>query len=420
MKRKFLILPLSLFALNFFSQVGINTTNPQATFQVVGVPNDSTKKDGIIAPRITANQLQLKTYGPEQIGALIYATEALTSASNSSDQTKNITKSGYFYFDGEFWQTWREPLRYVVERGNYSSRPISFMPASNNAGEIHGSNSKGRIGIKQSNYFFGDMNPLQTGSGNTGVGNQSMVYLTNGNGNSSFGDSALYQLTTGNENSALGYGAGFSLKSGSKNTYIGNNSGVYSEMGFRNTALGNRSLYYAINGNDNTALGFAAFSQRTTVGSYNVAIGAYAGSANFNSGVNKLGSHNVLIGTGAGFNNDNLSNKLIIHSNHTLPELASNGTFENANYYGNSSLSSLEKGLITGDFVERWVKLNGTLSVGASYMPNAQSDISFTKNIVAKADGTFGWENKTSIPVPPTTGNYVLKAVNGIMKWVAE
>ena len=294
------------------------------------------------------------------------------------------------------------------------------MPASNNAGEIHGSNSKGRIGIKQSNYFFGDMNPLQTGSGNTGVGNQSMVYLTNGNGNSSFCDSALYQLTTGNENSALGYGAGFSLKSGSKNTYIGNNSGVYSEMGFRNTALGNRSLYYAINGNDNTALGFAAFSQRTTVGSYNVAIGAYAGSANFNSGVNKLGSHSVFIGTGAGFNNDNLSNKLIIHSNHTLPELASNGTFENADYYGNSSLSNLEKGLITGDFVEGWVKLNGTLSVGASYMLNAQSDASFTKNIVAKSDGTFGWENKASIPVPPTTGNYILKTVNGIMKWVAE
>ena len=91
MKRKFLILPLWLFALNFFSQVGINTTNPQATFQVVGVPNDSTKKDGIIAPRITANQLQLKTYGPEQIGALIYVTETLTSAPNLSDQTKNIT-----------------------------------------------------------------------------------------------------------------------------------------------------------------------------------------------------------------------------------------------------------------------------------------------------------------------------------------
>lgn len=429
-KLSYLLLVLSTKL--FYGQVGINTETPETTLDVVGKPNDVNHYDGIIPPRITGNQLAAKSYSSAKKGAIIFATSQPT---NLSGQVINVTEPGLYYFDGEFWQSWREPLRYVVERGNYSSLPISFMPASNNPGEIHGSSTKARIGTKYGNYFFGDMNPLQTGNLNTGIGNQSMMSLTSGNGNSSLGDSALSQLTTGNynssfgnsalglltagnENSVMGTFAGYSLKTGSKNTYIGHQSGVYSEAGFRNTALGNRSLYYATNGNDNTALGNATFSQRLTMGSYNIAIGAYAGSANVNSGVNKLGSHNVFIGTGAGFNNDNLSNKLIIHSNNTLPNFNGDTNYENADYYGNSSLSSLEKGLITGDFVERWVKLNGTLSIGASYMPNA--DTAFTKNIVAKADGTLGWENKISIPVPPTTGNYILKTINGIVQWVVE
>lgn len=49
--------------------VGINTTNPNATLDVVGSPTLTEKLDGIIAPRITGEQLRLKTYGVDQTGA---------------------------------------------------------------------------------------------------------------------------------------------------------------------------------------------------------------------------------------------------------------------------------------------------------------------------------------------------------------
>lgn len=83
-----------------FSQVGIGTETPNATLDVVGKPTETTALDGIIAPRITGDQLRAKTYTTDQTGALVYVTAADTTPAG---QTINVITPGYYYFDGTKW-----------------------------------------------------------------------------------------------------------------------------------------------------------------------------------------------------------------------------------------------------------------------------------------------------------------------------
>lgn len=89
-----------------FGQVGINTEKPKATLDVVASPNDFTKTDGIIAPRLTGQQLKSKDLqysNPDQDGPLVYITTPLAQA-NTSVKTANVVQRGYYYFDGVLWQ----------------------------------------------------------------------------------------------------------------------------------------------------------------------------------------------------------------------------------------------------------------------------------------------------------------------------
>lgn len=94
---------LSAFAILGFmgnAQVGINTNLAQATLDVVGYPSNASKLDGIIAPRLTGDQLRAKNYSAGQTGAMVYITSADTAPAG---QTVNVTSSGYYYFDGTVW-----------------------------------------------------------------------------------------------------------------------------------------------------------------------------------------------------------------------------------------------------------------------------------------------------------------------------
>jgi hypothetical protein len=85
------------------AQVGIGTTNPQTTLQVVGDPGVATIADGVMAPRLTGNELKAKdaVYSSNEIGAIVYVTASVGTA---SAKTINVTSPGYFYFDGTVWQ----------------------------------------------------------------------------------------------------------------------------------------------------------------------------------------------------------------------------------------------------------------------------------------------------------------------------
>ena len=78
-------------------RVGINTSTPAATLDVIASPNDTTKTDGFIAPRLKGSELKAKNslYGTDQDAAIVYVTEAL-ALGDTDDKTTNVTSIGYY------------------------------------------------------------------------------------------------------------------------------------------------------------------------------------------------------------------------------------------------------------------------------------------------------------------------------------
>lgn len=74
MKKKTIFLISLINSTFIFAQVGVNTETQKAKMDVVGKATNPAILDGIIAPRITGNQLRTKNYTPTQTGALIYVT----------------------------------------------------------------------------------------------------------------------------------------------------------------------------------------------------------------------------------------------------------------------------------------------------------------------------------------------------------
>ncbi|WP_370897253.1 hypothetical protein [Chryseobacterium gossypii] len=56
-----ILIILVLFTIHqSYGQVGINTTAPKATLDIIGVSTDTTIPDGVIAPRLTGDELKAK------------------------------------------------------------------------------------------------------------------------------------------------------------------------------------------------------------------------------------------------------------------------------------------------------------------------------------------------------------------------
>lgn len=85
-----------------YSQVGINTPSPKATLDIIAQPA-GTAADGIIAPRISGDNLRTKSpvyTAADHTGAIVYVTQA---DSAPAGKTVNVTSAGYYYFDGTVW-----------------------------------------------------------------------------------------------------------------------------------------------------------------------------------------------------------------------------------------------------------------------------------------------------------------------------
>ena len=85
-------------ALNVFAQVGIYTETPKTTLDVRASKTDGSAPEGIIAPRLTGDELKSgdANYGTDQNGAVVYATAAVTA---TTPKTIHVTRPGYYYYD---------------------------------------------------------------------------------------------------------------------------------------------------------------------------------------------------------------------------------------------------------------------------------------------------------------------------------
>ena len=104
MKKKLLLFSAIAFSGLAFGHVGINTQSPIATLDVTANATDGTTAEGLIAPRLTGDQIKSADshYGAAQTAAIVYALSAVTTP--ASAKTANITSEGYYYFDGSLWQ----------------------------------------------------------------------------------------------------------------------------------------------------------------------------------------------------------------------------------------------------------------------------------------------------------------------------
>ena len=112
MKKHIILLGTLVLSTVAYSQVGINTETPKATLDVVASPNKPALIDGFIAPRLKGTELKAKDalYTTDQIGTLVYVTEALDGNSSTpateddvTAKTINVTQPGYYSFDGTKW-----------------------------------------------------------------------------------------------------------------------------------------------------------------------------------------------------------------------------------------------------------------------------------------------------------------------------
>lgn len=108
--KKFLLTATMLVAFTALSKaqqgrVGINTTTPAATLDVVANTTDNARPDALLVPRMTRAQLLAKdnAYTAAQNGALAFIT---TIDGTATTKTANVTAVGFYYYDGQTTNTW--------------------------------------------------------------------------------------------------------------------------------------------------------------------------------------------------------------------------------------------------------------------------------------------------------------------------
>jgi hypothetical protein len=318
------------------------------------------------------------------------------------------------------------------EGGSVSTDTLNAVALRGNSttkNEIVLASTKGRaatIGLNETtySYYFGDMNQAHTGSSNVGIGYNSLNNVTTGSNNTAIGNYTLSSITEGSNNITLGYAAGYQLTKASTNVFLGHYSGF--------------NLKTEINESDLAAFSPAAVAymkEQPALSGYNgttfnTSLNTYVGGAiNGNSsgptraamstiiGASTLNNvlyrnfNNIVIGSGNYMKTANsmMYNSIIIGNSIYLPnqnDALAIGLNRDRRIYAHEAI-------IYGELPNKRLTINAPLAVSHYYMPNAQGDIAFTKNIVAKPDGTFGWEEKSNFEGIPLNGTQAGKPVSG-------
>jgi hypothetical protein len=341
------------FAVRDDGRVGIGTTSPSNTLQVVG---------GVTATSFTGSLL----------GSATSATTATTAtnATNIAISADATNISRYLTFVGSTTGN-----NGALVNADLLYNPSIDLLSINNMWVWKGNSNT----ANSDNVFIGSGSGANLSAWSSGVADR----------NTGLGHFTGNALTTGRANMMFGFGAGQLLTTGNFNVFIGQQAGVLSTTNTGNCALGSLSYYAFQNAssNYNTAIGYLALrgtiaSSGSNTAAYNVAIGNEAGitttSGNYNTivgsyagGLITTGGGNTLIGSGSGASITTGNRNTLI-----------------GKYAGTSTLTTtvaLSDGLGNIQF---WatgsrVSLSGSLAVGAVGVSSTVGRIDASNDIVA-------------------------------------
>ncbi|HIB37527.1 hypothetical protein [Mesonia sp.] len=316
MKKEYYLIVFSLLFINynFYSQVGVNTTNPQATLDVQASNSSSpSNSTGLLVPRISA--FPSSNPGSSQNGMMVYLTATVGSntpgfyywdnaetewvsvGSSASSDSWNLNGNSGTDSDSNFLGTTDseslvfrtnniEKLR-LTSGGRLETYNTGFSvflgegagandDLTSNYNLYQGYNAGTNNTAGQFNIALGAFSLMSnqtdrnvavgyntlrnntTGFRNTSVGDVGMFSNTTGSFNTSVGSLGLNLNTTGSFNSSLGYQSLRSNDIGSRNVSVGSRSSNDNESGNNNVSIGFSSLYTNITGSGNIAIGYQA------------------------------------------------------------------------------------------------------------------------------------------------------------------
>ena len=240
------------------AQVGIGTTNPNATFDIRSSNQAMpASNDGMLIPKV--DEFPATDPTALQDGMLVYVTGNGTST------------KGFYY--------WDETLSDWIS--------VSGAKCINDLID-------GKTNASETSIFLGNDAGLNSSAfNNTGVGSWSLRNTTTGSYNTAIGRSALVANVTGERNLAIGASSLLFNLSGSRNLAIGNSALSSNTSGERNLAVGSLSLGNNTTGFRNLAIGSQA-QRNNAIGEFNTSIGHF-------SLYSSVGNGNVALGYEAGY-----------------------------------------------------------------------------------------------------------------------
>lgn len=164
MKKNAIILFALFISSIAYSQVGVNTPNPKATFDITAKNTTGTDSnvDGLLIPRVDRQRAQSMT--SVETSTLIYVNAVSTGTQTGT--AINIDAVGYYYFDGSAWIKLNtsaasfEDTNIYNKNGTLSAnrtvtqgaRTLSFVASATNAFSVDGSTfsvdaANDRVGI---------------------------------------------------------------------------------------------------------------------------------------------------------------------------------------------------------------------------------------------------------------------------------
>jgi hypothetical protein len=290
----------------------------------------------------------------------------------------------------------------------------------------------GYLTTASSNIFLGDLTGYYntTGSQNVMIGDWAGYHNTLGYKNIFLGAEAGWYNTEGTNNIFLGYRAGYSNTLGYDNIAIGNLAGQSNLDGTYNIMIGSKAGNLNTSGDFNTIMGYQA--GRKTTGNWNTMLGYLAGDSTLTGGSQVLlgyqagrantsgwntmvgslaggqsgtGTYNTYLGLAAGEQATGDYNVFIGRWAGRFEGVNSNKLVIETRYEGTDNSNNA---LIYGDFLSRYVKVNGQLGTTASVTNGYAANFKNTG-----LTSTSGGLSVTAGTTGGTGTNYMIDFYNG-------